>query len=68
MRSDWDCSTYSTSVQLLCDDLKESGLPIPGTGVNWHLSGSSSRWSEAVEAELDEIPREAFEVVHPLTW
>jgi hypothetical protein len=59
MRPDWDCSSYSAELQVLCDDLK-LGLPVWGADQQWYLSGAQQRWTGAVLEQLRALPVEAF--------
>jgi hypothetical protein len=59
MRPDWDCSSYSAELRVLCDDPK-LGLPVRGADAQWYLSGALTRWTGPVLEQLRALPPEAF--------
>ena len=64
MRSDYDCSSLSSEVQVLCAAFKRYGLIVADNGSDWYVSGAPDpRWSDDNLVDLGRIPGSAFEVV-----
>lgn len=64
MKSTYDCSAYSSEVQVLCTALKAWGLLLADNGSDWFISGApDSRWSDDRLGDLKKIPGSAFEAV-----
>ena len=64
MKADYDCSSYSSEVQVLCTGFKQYGLILADNGSDWYVSGApDSRWDDDALRDLGDIPGNAFEVV-----
>lgn len=64
MKSSYDCSAYSTEVQVLCKGLKRFGMIVADNGSSWYVSGAPDpRWSDEHLNDLKTVPGSAFEVV-----
>lgn len=71
LKTDYDCSGYSSEVQVICTALKTYGMFLADNGTSWHISGApDARWNDSAIGDLKRIPGSAFEVVdtgEPLT-
>lgn len=64
MKADYDCSSYSEEVQVICTALKRFGMFVADNGSDWYVSGApDERWSDDDLRDLREITGDAFEVV-----
>jgi hypothetical protein len=64
MKADYDCSSYSAEVQVICTAMKTYGLILADNGSNWYVSGAPDpRWSDENLGDLKRIAGDAFEVV-----
>lgn len=64
MKSDYDCSSYSSEAQVVCTALKTYGMIVADNGSDWYLSGApDSRWDDDALGDIKDIPGSAFEVV-----
>jgi hypothetical protein len=64
MRADYDCSSYSSEVQVLCRGLKRFGMIVADNGSNWYVSGAPDpRWNDEHLNDFKSIPGSAFDVV-----
>lgn len=64
MKGSYDCSGYSTEVQVLCTAMKRFGMIVADNGSNWYVSGAPDpRWSDDNLRDLKDISGDAFEVV-----
>jgi hypothetical protein len=64
MRANYDCSSYSDEVQVLCRGLKRFGMIVADNGSNWYVSGAPDpRWNDDNLNDFKSIPGSAFEVV-----
>ncbi len=64
MKADYDCSSFSQEVQVICRALKKYGMFVADNGGDWFISGApDSRWSDDNLADLKEITADALEVV-----
>ncbi len=64
MKSDYDCSSFSQEVQVICTALKKYGMSVADNGSNWFISGApDDRWSDDNLADIKEITGAALEVV-----
>jgi hypothetical protein len=64
MRADYDCSSYSDEVQVLCRGLKRFGMIVADNGSDWYVSGAPDpRWNDDHLNDFKTIPGSAFEVV-----
>jgi hypothetical protein len=64
MKAGYDCSAYSTEVQVVCAALKRYGMLVADNGSNWYVSGApDSRWDDTALQDLGDIPGDAFEAV-----
>jgi hypothetical protein len=64
MRADYDCSSYSSEVKVLCRGLKRFGMIVADNGSNWYVSGAPDpRWSDDNLNDFKTIPGSAFEAV-----
>ena len=64
MKASYDCSAYSSEVQVICTALKRFGMFVADNGSNWYVSGAHDpRWSDENLGDLKQIPGDAFEVV-----
>jgi hypothetical protein len=65
MKAGYDCSHFSSEVQVICTALKHYGMLVADNGQNWHLSGApDSRWDSKHLGDLTNITGSAFEVVN----
>jgi hypothetical protein len=70
MKAEYDCSDYSSEIQVICMALKRYGMFVADNGSNWYLSGAPDpRWDDDALRDLKSIPGSAFEVVEtgPIT-
>ncbi len=64
MKADYDCSSFSEEVQVICEALRIYGMFVADNGSNWYLSGApDERWDDDALGDLKSIPGSAFEVV-----
>ncbi len=64
MKADYDCSGYSSEVQVICTALKRFGMFVADNGSDWYVSGApDDRWSDENLSDLGQITGDAFEVV-----
>lgn len=64
MKASYDCSNYSSEVQVICTALKKYGMIVADNGSDWYVSGAhDDRWSDERLGDLKDIPGSAFEVV-----
>lgn len=64
MKANYDCSGYSSEVQVLCTAMKRFGLIVADNGSDWYVSGAPDpRWSDDNLHDLGNITGDAFEVV-----
>lgn len=64
MKHEYDCSSYSSEVQVICAALKTYGMILADNGSNWYLSGApDSRWDDDALGDLKDIVGAAFEAV-----
>jgi hypothetical protein len=64
MKASYDCSSYSTEVQVICTALKTYGMFLADNGSDWYLSGAGDdRWDDDALRDLKQIPGDAFEAV-----
>jgi len=64
MKSDFDCSTYSTEIRVLCATFKTYGLIVADNGSSWFVSGAPDpRWDDDALRDIRNIPGNAFEAV-----
>jgi hypothetical protein len=64
MRANYDCSSFSDEVQVLCRGLKRFGMIVADNGSNWYVSGAPDpRWNDDHLNDFKTIPGSAFEVV-----
>ena len=65
MKKDYDCSSLSSEVQVLCTAFKKYGMIVADNGSNWYVSGApDDRWSDDNLHDLSKIPGSAFEAVN----
>lgn len=65
MKAGYNCSGFSSEVQVICAALKRYGMFVADNGSDWYLSGSpDTRWNEDHIHELQDIPGSAFEAVY----
>ncbi|MFO0635251.1 MAG: hypothetical protein U0168_20580 [Nannocystaceae bacterium] len=64
MKADYDCSSYSQEVQVICAALKTYGMFVADNGSNWYVSGAPNpMWNDEALHDIDNITGAAFEVV-----
>jgi hypothetical protein len=64
MKASYDCSGYSSEVQVICTAMKTYGMFMADNGSNWFVSGApDDRWSDDRLGDLKDIPGSAFEAV-----
>ena len=64
MKADYDCSGYSSEIQVICAGLKRYGMIVADNGSNWYVSGApDSRWDDDALRDIRSITGDAFEVV-----
>ncbi len=64
MKSGFDCSDFSSEIQVVCTALKRYGMFVADNGSNWFVSGApDERWSDDNLRDLRQITGDAFEVV-----
>lgn len=64
MKADYDCTSYSSEVRVLCTALKRFGMIVADNGSNWYVSGAPDpRWSDDNLRNLKDVSGDAFEVV-----
>ena len=65
MKASYDCSGYSSEVQVICTALKTYGMFVADNGSDWYVSGAPDpRWNDDALGDMKQIPGDAFEVVH----
>lgn len=65
MRADYDCSGFSSEVQVICTALKSYGMYMADNGSDWYVSGAPDpRWSDDNLRDLRNITGDAFEAVY----
>lgn len=65
MKASYDCSSYSSEVQVICTGFKKYGLILADNGSDWYVSGAPDpRWNDEALGDLGNIPGDAFEVVY----
>ncbi len=65
MRADYDCSSFSSEVQVICTALKTYGMFMADNGSDWFISGAPDpRWSDDNLRDLRDITGSAFEAVY----
>jgi len=64
MKADYDCSSYTSEVQVICSALKTYGMIVADNGSDWFISGAHDpRWSDDNLRDLKDVPGDAFEVI-----
>ncbi|MEJ7732089.1 MAG: hypothetical protein WKG00_23120 [Polyangiaceae bacterium] len=64
MKAGYDCSGYSSEVQVICTALKKYGMIVADNGSNWYISGAPDPgWDDDALGDMGDIPGDAFEVV-----
>jgi hypothetical protein len=64
MKADFDCSDYSSEIQVVCTALKTYGMFVADNGSDWYVSGAPDpRWNDEALGDLKTVPGSAFEVV-----
>jgi hypothetical protein len=64
MKADYDCSGYSTEIQVMCAGFKRYGMIVADNGADWYVSGAPDpRWDDDALHDIDNITGDAFEVV-----
>jgi len=64
MKRGYDCSSYSTEIQVICAGLKRYGMIVADNGSDWYVSGAPDpRWNDDALHDIDNITGDAFEVV-----
>jgi hypothetical protein len=64
MKASYDCSGYSSEVQVIWTAMKTYGMFMADNGSNWFVSGApDDRWSDDRLGDLKDIPGSAFEAV-----
>ena len=64
MKAAYDCSEYSSEIQVICAGLKRYGMIIADNGSDWFISGApDERWDDDALRDLRQITGDAFEVV-----
>lgn len=64
MRSDYDCSSYSSEVQVICTALKKYGMFVADNGSDWFVSGApNDNFDSDNLNDLKKIKGSAFEAV-----
>jgi hypothetical protein len=64
MKADYDCSSLSEEVQVICTALKTYGMFVADNGSDWYISGAPDpQWSDDNLSDLSQIPGDAFEAV-----
>ena len=64
MKAGYDCSAFSSEVQVVCTALKRYGMFVADNGSDWFVTGSHDpRWDDEALGDLKQIPGAAFEVV-----
>lgn len=64
MKASYDCSSYASEAQVVCDGLKRYGMIVADNGSDWYISGApDARWNDDALGDLKQIPGDAFEVV-----
>jgi parallel beta-helix repeat protein len=65
MKSEFDCSSYSEEVQIICVGLKKYGLILADNGSDWYLSGAPHPlWNDMALNDFKKIPSNSLEVVY----
>jgi hypothetical protein len=65
MKASYDCSAFTSEVQILCTAFKKYGLIVADNGSDWYVSGAPDpRWNDDALRDLGQIPGDAFEVVY----
>jgi hypothetical protein len=65
MKASYNCSTYSSEVQVICAALKKYGMFVADNGSDWYVSGQHDpRWDDDRLGDLKRIPGSAFQVVN----
>jgi len=65
MKSTYDCSAYTSEVQVICRALKKYGMLLADNGSSWFISGTHDMgWNDARLADVKKIPGSAFEAVY----
>jgi hypothetical protein len=64
MKASYDCSKYSSEVQVICAALKRYGMFLADNGTDWYISGTPDpRWDDDALSDLKRISGSALEVV-----
>jgi hypothetical protein len=64
MKASYDCSGYSSEVQVICTALKKYGMIVADNGSDWYISGAPDpAWDDDALGDMGDIPGDAFEVV-----
>jgi hypothetical protein len=65
MKGSYNCSAYSSEVQVICTALKKYGMFVADNGSDWYVSGAHDpRWNDDRVGDLKKIPGSAFEAVY----
>jgi hypothetical protein len=65
MKPGYNCSGYSSEVQVICAALKKYGMFVADNGSDWFISGAHDpRWDDERLGDLKDIPGSAFEAVY----
>ncbi len=65
MKASYDCSGYSSEVQVVCTALKKYGMFVADNGSDWYVSGAPDpRWNDDALGDMKQIPGDAFEVIY----
>ena len=64
MKAGYDCSGFTTEVQVVCTALKKYGMIVADNGSDWYISGAHDpAWNDDALSDINQIEGDAFEVV-----